>query len=243
MLDVSEVRSRFSSPAEDFVSLDAPGGSQVTDDAGRAAARGNEEASGNMGASRETSRRSEAVVEEARSASGRFLGCEVDRVVFGADMASLDSTPSRTHGRTLEAGDATIATRLDHCANVAPWLELSRDEDLVVRHVEVRPDTTPDFAHLERLLGPRMRVVAFPRASNAVGTTVDAARACDLAHEAGAPARIHAARHAPPEPGTLPYELLSGPVTTAGYLDSLGRMAAVAAGQRRLGLCESHVGR
>ncbi|MHB1502206.1 MAG: aminotransferase class V-fold PLP-dependent enzyme, partial [Candidatus Dormibacteria bacterium] len=107
---------------------------------------------------------------------------------------------SRTVGRTLAAGDEIITTRLDHDANVAPWLELARDKDLVVHQVEVHPDTTLDLADLERLLSPRTRIVAFPWASNAVGTTVDAGRVCDLAHKAGALAWVDAVQYAPHEP-------------------------------------------
>ena len=91
-------------------------------------------------------------------------------------------------------------TRLDHDANVAPWLELAQDAGLVVRQADVHADTTLDVSDLERQLGPRTRVVAFPWASNAVGTTVDARAVCDLAHQAGALAWIDAVQYAPHEP-------------------------------------------
>ncbi|MGH3407603.1 MAG: aminotransferase class V-fold PLP-dependent enzyme, partial [Streptosporangiaceae bacterium] len=79
-------------------------------------------------------------------------------------------------------------------------LELARDKDLVVRHVELNDDTTLDLADLEAKLGPRTRVVAFAWASNAVGMIVDARRACELAHEAGALAWIDAVHYAAHEP-------------------------------------------
>jgi cysteine desulfurase family protein (TIGR01976 family) len=198
--DIAAVRARFSSLRDDFVFLDAPGGTQTPDEVAAAVARVYREASGNTGAPYATSRRAEAVTEQARAASARFLGCDPDEIMFGGSMTALNFTLSRTVGRTLRPGDEILVTRLDHDANVAPWLELARDTGMVVRQVDVRADTTLDLADLERQLGPRTRVVAFPWASNAVGTTVDARAVCDLAHQAGALAWIDAVQYAPHEP-------------------------------------------
>jgi cysteine desulfurase family protein (TIGR01976 family) len=194
------VRARFSSLRGDFVFLDAPGGTQTPDEVAAAVARVYAEASGNTGAPYATSRRIEAVVEQARAASARFLGCDGDEVIFGGSMTALNFPLSRTLGRTLRPGDEVVVTRLDHDANVAPWLELARDTGIVVRQADVRADTTLDVSDLERQLGPRTRVVAFPWASNAVGTTGDARAVCDLAHQAGALAWIDAVQYAPHEP-------------------------------------------
>jgi cysteine desulfurase family protein (TIGR01976 family) len=198
--DVAAVRARFASLRDDFVYLDAPGGTQTPDEVGAAVTRVYREASGNGGFPYAASRRIDAVVEEARAGSARFLGCDPEEIVFGGSMTSLNFTLSRTLGRSLQPGDEILVTRLDHDANVAPWLDLARDGGLVVRHVDVRADTTLDVPHLERLLGPRTRVVAFAWASNAVGTTVDARAVCDLAHQAGALAWIDAVQYAPHAP-------------------------------------------
>jgi cysteine desulfurase family protein (TIGR01976 family) len=198
--DVAAVRARFSSLRDDFVFLDAPGGTQTPDEVAAAVARVYREASGNTGAPYATSRRIETVVDEARAGSARFLGCDPDEIIFGASMTSLNFMLSRTLGRTLAPGDEILVTRLDHDANVAPWLELARDLGLVVRDVDINADTTLDLSDLQRLLGPRTKVVAFPWASNAVGTTVDATAVCDLAHQAGALAWIDAVQYAPHEP-------------------------------------------
>jgi len=198
--DIAAVRARFSSLGGDFIFLDAPGGTQTPDEVAAAVARVYAEASGNSGAPYATSRRIEAVVEQARTASARFLGCDPDEVIFGGSMTALNFTLSRTLGRTLRPGDEVVVTRLDHDANVAPWLELARDAGIVVRQADVHADTTLDVSDLERQLGPRTRVVAFPWASNAVGTTVDARAVCHLAHQAGALAWIDAVQYAPHEP-------------------------------------------
>jgi cysteine desulfurase family protein (TIGR01976 family) len=197
--DNAAVRSRFSSLRGDFVFLDAPGGTQTPDEVADAVARVYREASGNIGVPYATSQRIGAVVESARAGTARFLGCDPDEIVFGGSMTSLNFTLSRTLGRALRPGDEVLVTRLDHDANVAPWLELAHDSGIVVRQVDVNPDTTLDVSDLQRQLGPRTRVVAFPWASNAVGTTVDARAVCDLAHQAGALAWIDAVQYAPHE--------------------------------------------
>lgn len=193
-------RARFSALQRGFAFFDAPGGSQVPDEVGEAIAAALRDASGNLGAVYETSRRAGEILERAEHGAARFLGCEPHEVIFGANMTSLDFMLSRTAARELTAGDEILVSCLDHDGGVAPWLELVHDRGLVVRHVEVREDTTLDFEDLERKLSERTRVVAFAWASNAVGTIVDARRACRLAHSAGALAWIDAVHYAAHEP-------------------------------------------
>ena len=194
-LDVTSVRERFSS-LRDFAFLDAPGGTQVPDEVGEAITRALREASANLGASYATSRRVGEILEEAERKAAGFLGCEPHEVIFGANMTSLNFTLSRTAGREFSPGDEILVSCLDHDGGVAPWLELARDRDLVVRHVDLHDD----FGDLQRKLGPRTMVVAFAWASNAIGTVADARRVCELAHEAGALAWIDAVHYAAHEP-------------------------------------------
>jgi cysteine desulfurase family protein (TIGR01976 family) len=140
------------------------------------------------------------ILEGAERNAARFLGCEPDEVIFGANMTSLNFTLTRTVGRGFRPGDEILVSSADHDGGVAPWLELAHDRDLIVRHVDLLDDTTLDFADLQRKLGPRTRVVAFAWASNAVGTVVDARRVCQLAHDAGALAWIDAVHYAAHEP-------------------------------------------
>ncbi len=193
-------RERFSSLRGDFVYLDAPGGTQTPDKVATATARVFIESSGNLGAPYGTSRRLEALVEEARGASARFLGCTPDEIIFGANMTSLNFTLSRTLGRQLRSGDEIVVTRLDHDGNVAPWLDLASDLGLVVRHADVHADTTLDLSDLERQLTPRTKVVAFPWAANSTGTITDARAISDLAHSVGALAWVDAVQYAAHQP-------------------------------------------
>jgi cysteine desulfurase family protein (TIGR01976 family) len=199
-LDPAAVRERFSSLRSGFAFLDAPGGTQVPDSVGEAIVRCLREASANVGAGYETSRRVGAIFAEAESKAAAFLGCDSSEVIFGANMTSLNFTLSRTAARAFEAGDEILVSSLDHDGGVAPWLELAHDKGLVVRHIEVKPDTTLDYEDLRAKLNERTRVVAFVWAANSVGTIVDAARVCELAHSVGALAWIDAVQYAAHEP-------------------------------------------
>ncbi len=199
-LDVDAVRARFSALQTGFAFLDAPGGSQVPDEVGDAVARTMRDASANLGAGYATSHRVKEILERAERHAAAFLGCDTHEVIFGANMTSLDFTLSRTAGRAFAAGDEIIVSSLDHDGGVAPWLELAHDRDLIVKHVDLLPDSRFDYDDLATKLTDRTRVVAFAWASNAVGTVVDAARVCRMAHEAGALAWIDAVHYAAHEP-------------------------------------------
>src|SRR5579863_4517239 len=170
---IESIRRRFSSLQRGFTFFDAPGGSQVPDEVGDAVAWALREASANMGALYETSHRVREILETAEAGAARLLGCRPHEVIFGANMTSLDFTLSRTAGRDFQPGDEILVSSLDHDGGVAPWLELAHDRDLVVKHIELGPDTTLDYDDLESKLSERTRVVAFAWASNAVGTVVD----------------------------------------------------------------------
>ena len=200
VLDPTAVRRRFSALAGGFAFLDAPGGSQVPDSVGDAVARTLREASANMGAAYETSRRVGAIVTEAEAKAAAFLRCDPHEVIFGPNMTSLNFMLSRTVGRGLQAGDEILVSSLDHDGGVAPWIELAHDLDLRVQHIELAPDSTLDYDDLRSKLTERTRVVAFAWASNAIGTIVDAARVAELAHSVGALCWVDAVHYAAHEP-------------------------------------------
>jgi cysteine desulfurase family protein (TIGR01976 family) len=210
-LDVDAVRARFSALRTPTAFFDAPGGTQCPDSVIDAIAGYLRESNANLGGAFGNSRRSDALVAQARLAAAAFLGCGPAETIFGANMTTLNFTLSRTVGRTFAPGDEILCTKLDHDANVSPWLELAHDLGLAVQLVEVNDDTTLDLDDLERKLGDRTRVVAFPLASNAAGTLVDAARVTELAHAAGALAwadAVHYAPHGPIDVGALEVDVL-----------------------------------
>jgi cysteine desulfurase family protein (TIGR01976 family) len=199
--DVTAIRARFSALQRPTAFFDGPGGTQAPDSVIEAVSSYLRDENANLGGPFETSRRSDEVADAAHGAAARFLGASPSEVGFGQNMTTLNFALTRTVGRELSAGDEIVVTRLDHDANVSPWLELARDLDLVVRHADLRDeDCTLDFADLKRQLSERTRVVAFPWASNAVGSITDIRRVADLAHEAGALAWVDAVHYAPHGP-------------------------------------------
>ena len=230
--ELAAMRARFSSLSGDFVYLDAPGGTQTPDEIGAAVARVYLEASGNTGAPYATSRRLDTLVDEARAASARFFGCAPEEIIFGANMTSLNFMLTRTLGRELKPGDEIVVTRLDHDGNVAPWLDLASDLGLVVRHADVHADTTLDLADLERQLGPRTRVVAFPWCANSTGTIVDAMAVCDLARAAGALSWVDAVQYAAHEP--MDVQALGADVVACSAYKFCGPHLGIAFGRREL---------
>ncbi len=193
-LDVEAVRARFSALSRPYAFFDGPAGTQVPDEVIDAISGYLRESNANVGGQFETSRRTDELVEAAHETAGRFLGCSADEAIFGPSTTNLNFMLTRTVGRELREGDEIVTTRLDHDANVAPWLELAHDLGLVVRFADY------DLSDIEEQLSDRTRVVAFPWASNALGTLVDAARICALAHEAGALAWVDAVHYAPHGP-------------------------------------------
>jgi len=190
-LDVEAVRARFSALQRPYAFFDGPAGTQVPDQVIEAMARYLRESNANVGGAFETSRRTDDLIEEARRTAARFLTCAPEETIFGPSMTSLNFALTRTLARELREGDEVVVTRLDHDANIAPWLELQHDLGIVVRFTDL------ELSDLEEQLSDRTRVVAFPVASNALGTFLNAERICELAHEAGALAWVDAVHAAP----------------------------------------------
>jgi cysteine desulfurase family protein (TIGR01976 family) len=195
------------------------------------------ESNANLGGAFGSSRRTDALLTQSRLAAASFLRCEPDEAIFGANMTTLNFMLSRTVGRTLGAGDEILVTKLDHDGNVSPWLELAHDLGLKVGFVDIADDTTLDHDDLERQLTNRTRIVAFPLASNAVGTLTDAKRIVELAHDVGALAwadAVHYAPHGPIDVAELGVDvLICSPYKFFGPHLGLGYVRAELAAQWR----------
>ena len=200
LLDVDAVRARFTALDRPLAFFDGPGGTQCPDEVIDAIAGYLRETNANIGAPYETSQRTDALVATAHERAGAFLGCDPGEVAFGQSMTALNFLLTRALARELEAGDEVLVTRLDHDANVAPWLALADDIGIVVRFVDVHDDLSLDLDDLAAKRSSRTRVVAFPAAANSVGTAPDMQRVVELAHEAGALAWVDAVHYGPHGP-------------------------------------------
>jgi cysteine desulfurase family protein (TIGR01976 family) len=178
--------------------FDGPGGTQVHGSVIDAIARYYTEANSNAHGAFEFSRRTDATVSAARAAMADFLNAErPDEIVFGPSMTALTFNLSRAIGQVLQPGDEIVVTRLDHDANVAPWIALG-EQGAVVRVIDFDPaDCTLDMDGLRAAIGSKTRVVAVGAASNAVGTVNDIALIAKWAHEAGAWIAVDAVQYAP----------------------------------------------
>jgi cysteine desulfurase family protein (TIGR01976 family) len=179
--------------------FDGPGGTQVPDSVIDAVARYYRESNANAGGAFVTSERSDAIVAEAHRAMADFLGAEgPDEIAFGANMTTLTLHVSRSIVATMTPGDEIVVTGLDHEANVGPWRSAAGDRGLRVRTAGVDlADCTLDLDDLDRLIGPRTRLVAVGWASNAVGTINPIREIARRAHAVGALVYVDAVHYAP----------------------------------------------
>lgn len=200
---VTQLRAEFPALQEErdgrpFIFLDGPGGTQVPASVIEAMNRYLVEANSNFHGPFLYSQRTDETARAARQAMADLLNAaRPEEIVFGPNMTTLTFNVSRAIGRTLSPGDEIVVTRLDHDANIAPWLAL-QERGAVVRRVDFNPDDcTLDMDALAEAITPRTRVVALGYASNAVGTINDVARAAELAHAAGAWLYVDAVHFAP----------------------------------------------
>ncbi|MES2442337.1 MAG: aminotransferase class V-fold PLP-dependent enzyme, partial [Pseudomonadota bacterium] len=163
------------------VYFDAPGGTQTCAPAIAAMVAHLESGTANSGGAFRTSIETDAVSAEAHAAMADLLGGTPDQIAFGPNMTSLTLAVSRALAASWAEGDEIVLTRLDHDANVAPWLLAARDRGATVRWLDFDPATGRwNAGDLPALLGPRTRLVALGIASNALGTINPVAEA--IAH-------------------------------------------------------------
>jgi cysteine desulfurase family protein (TIGR01976 family) len=179
------------------VFLDGPGGTQVPQRVIDAISDYLSRNNANTGGAYQTSRNTDSMIAEARSAMADFLNCDADEIVFGANMTTLTYGMSRALGRDLGPGDEIVLTLLDHDANFSPWKALE-EKGVVIRAAKFNEvDCTLDMADLASKIGSRTRVVAVGYASNAVGTVNNVAEVVGLARQVGALSYIDAVHYAP----------------------------------------------
>jgi cysteine desulfurase family protein (TIGR01976 family) len=151
----------------------------------------------NTGGAYATSRRTDAMIAEARSAMADFLGCDSDEVIFGPNMTTLTFALSRAIGRQFGPGNEIVLTHLDHDADVSPWRALE-ERGVTIRFVDIHEaDCTLDMDDLARKITRHTRMVCIGYASNAVGTINNVKEVVRLAHEAGALVFVDAVHYGP----------------------------------------------
>ncbi len=201
-LDPELIRPHFPALTSGAIYFDNPGGTQVPHHVIDRMVDYLVTKNANHGGAFPTSQASDALVDEAREAAADFLNAaRPEEIIFGANMTTLTMAMSRALGTELRPQDEIVVTRLDHDANIAPWLLLAQDKGCVVRWLDFDiEDCTLQLEQLPGLLSERTRIVAVGYASNAVGTINPLPRIIELAHQAGAWAYIDAVQFAPHGP-------------------------------------------
>jgi cysteine desulfurase family protein (TIGR01976 family) len=170
------------------VHFDNPAGTQVPQRVMDAPREYWESMNANAGGTFPTSHRNDAMVKATREIVADFINApRPDEIAFGPNMTTLNFGLSRAIGKTLQPGDELVLTRMDHDANVAPWMLIADDLGLTVKWVDIHDaDATLDMSSLEAVLSEKTRVVATVHAANSVGTINPIQQIADMAHQVGA---------------------------------------------------------
>lgn len=184
------------------VFLDNPAGTQVPRSVMEAVTHYYMTMNANSGGAFATSQRNDEMVQQTRQRMADFLNApSANEIVIGPNMTSLNFSLSRALAQILSPGDEVIVTRMDHDANVSPWVLIARDYDLTVKWVDIDPaDCTLDMGSLEEALSARTKVVATVHASNAVGGINPVAQIAGMARAVGAWHVVDAVQSAPHVP-------------------------------------------
>ena len=185
--DVAAVRSHFPALREGAAHFDGPGGTQTPDVVAEAVATTLTSAVANRGAVTPAERRADRIVHEARAAMGDLLGVVPDGIVFGRSATELTFMVARTLSQGWGPGDEVVVTRLDHDANVRPWVIAAEHVGAAVTLADFEPLTGElpgiDIAHV---VSERTRLIAVTGASNLIGTRPDLCGLAEIAHAVGA---------------------------------------------------------
>ena len=185
--DVDAIRAHFPALSDGTAYFDGPGGSQtptVVADAVRGALLS---PLANRGTTTAAARNAEEIVGQCRAALGDLLNADPDEVIFGRSMTALTFDLSRMLSSQWRPGDEIVVTRLDHDANVRPWVIAAAAAGAVVRWADFDPATSElSVQSIEEQLGPRTRLVAITAASNLIGTMPDVRAIAARTHAAGA---------------------------------------------------------
>jgi cysteine desulfurase family protein (TIGR01976 family) len=209
--DVAAVRADLPALAAGAAHFDGPGGSQVPRQVAEAVAATLTSPIANRGQVTAAERAADAIVLAARAAVADLVAGDPGGVVFGRSMTALTYEFSRTLAAGWGPGDEVVVTRLDHDANVRPWVQAAAARGATVRWADLDPATgelTPEA--LGTVLSDRTRLVALTGASNLIGTRPDVAALTALAHGAGALAYVdgvHLTAHAPVDVAVLGADL------------------------------------
>ena len=172
--DVDRIRQRIPALADGTAYFDGPGGTQTPDLVAEAIASALERGLSNRGSVTAAERNADGITEAARLAGADLLNVDPRGIVFGRSMTALTFDVARTLARDWRPGDEVVVTRLDHDANVRPWVTYAERSGATVRWAEFDRRTgviTPEDVLSQ--VSDSTRLVAVTGASNLLGTRPD----------------------------------------------------------------------
>lgn len=231
--DVGAVRAHFPALRAGVAHFDGPGGSQVPDVVAEAVARTLTSPIANRGRVTAAERTADDIVLAARAALGDLLNAPPEGVVFGRSMTQLTYDVSRALAKTWDEGDEVVVTRLDHDANIRPWIQAADTVGATVRWADFDADSGELTAdHVAEALTDRTRLVAVTAASNLIGTRPPVAAITALARQVGALSfvdGVHLTAHA-----TVDVQALGADFFACSPYKFLGPHCGVVAGRPEL---------
>ncbi len=233
-LDLSAIRAQFPSLNRPAIFFDNPGGTQI---ARQSLNRINQyllECNANHEGAFETSQKSDEVLDEAHRAMADFYNASSpDEIVFGNNMTTLTLHISRSISRDWQAGDEIVVTRLDHDANVTPWVLAAQDRGVKVNWVDFDvEDGTLKLDQLEKALERKPKLLAVGYASNALGTINPVAGIIKMARAAGTQVYVDAVQYAPH--GPIDVQALDCDFLVSSSYKFFGPHAGILFGRREL---------
>jgi cysteine desulfurase family protein (TIGR01976 family) len=204
--DVKTIRAAYPALSDGFAYLDGAAGTQVPHAVIEAIADAYRSGIGNVGGAFPASERAGRIVAECRQAIGDLLGADPNGVILGPNMTSLTYRLAYALAKTWKAGDEIVVSRLDHDANVRPWVQVAERAGTIVRWAEADDHGELPVEQYDGLLSDRTRLVAVTAASNVLGTRPDVTAITAKAHAAGALTYVdgvHASAHGPVDVAAL----------------------------------------
>lgn len=185
--NVDQIRDQFPSLKSGVAHFDGPGGTQTPESVGTAIYQAITGPLANRGTTTEAERAAESTVIEARSAMADLLNVDARGIVFGRSMTQLTFDFARTLAQDWKPGDEVVVSKLDHDANVRPWVRYAEKTGATLRWIEFDPATGHlDVSDVEAVVNERTKVVAVTAAGNILGTKPDIPAIAKVVHAVGA---------------------------------------------------------
>jgi cysteine desulfurase family protein (TIGR01976 family) len=205
--DVEGVRASYPALADGYAYLDGAAGTQVPAAVIEAMSQAQATGLGNAGGAFPASARADEITADCRAAVAALVGGRPEGVILGPNMTTLTYRLAGALAKIWQPGDEVVVSRLDHDANVRPWVQAAERAGAVIRWAEVDPSTGElPAGQYASLIGDRTRLVAVTAASNVIGTRPDVAAITGMARAAGALSYVdgvHATPHMPVDVGAL----------------------------------------